>query len=53
MLLDLLLASGLLRLAAGGSWRALATAAVIIAVRQLAGSGIRTSRSTRATAQLP
>lgn len=53
VLLDLLLASGLLRLAAGGSWRALATAAAIVAVRRLAGSGVRASRSARMAAQPP
>lgn len=35
VLLDLLVAAGLLRLAAGRGWTALATAAAIVALRQL------------------
>lgn len=39
--LDLLLAAGLLRLVGEPSWRALATAASIIAIRRLVGSSLR------------
>ena len=41
MLLELLLAAGLLRLAAASTWTALATAAVVVAVRRVAATGIR------------
>jgi hypothetical protein len=42
VLLDLLLAAGLLRLGADPDWRALATAAVVVAVRRLVvGVGLR------------
>lgn len=44
VLLELLLAAGLLRLSAGGTWTGIATAVVIVAVRKVAGVGIRTAR---------
>jgi len=47
VLLEFLLAAGLLRLA-GGSWAGLATAALILLVRRLAGAGLRTAADARA-----
>ncbi|MGY1858476.1 hypothetical protein [Modestobacter sp. SYSU DS0290] len=41
VLLDLLLAAGLLRLAGDPDWQSTATAAAIIALRHLAGAGLR------------
>ena len=41
VLLDLLVAAGLLRLVGDPGWTALASAAVIIALRHLVGSGLR------------
>ena len=41
ILLDLLVAAGLLRLVGDPGWTALASAAVIIALRHLVGSGLR------------
>jgi hypothetical protein len=40
VLLDLLLAAGLLRLAAAETWRAIAVAAAIVGIRKLASGGI-------------
>jgi hypothetical protein len=42
VLLDLLVAAGLLRLVGQPSWQALATAAAIIVLRRLIGLGLRT-----------
>ncbi|WP_448641833.1 hypothetical protein [Geodermatophilus sp. URMC 63] len=42
VLLDLLLAAGLLRLAAEPTWTSLATAAAVVALRRLIGAGLRT-----------
>ncbi|MCZ2860494.1 DUF1622 domain-containing protein [Blastococcus sp. VKM Ac-2987] len=42
ILLDLLVAAGLLRLAGDPSWQAIATTAVVIALRHLVGYGLRT-----------
>jgi uncharacterized membrane protein len=42
VLLDLLLAAGLLRLAAEPTWSSLATAAAVVALRRLIGAGLRT-----------
>ncbi len=39
--LDLLLAAGLLRLVGDPSWRAIATAAAIVALRRLIDTGLR------------
>ncbi|WP_337059392.1 hypothetical protein [Kineococcus sp. G2] len=39
--LDLLLAAGLLRLSADQTWRQLATAAAVVALRHLIGRGLR------------
>lgn len=39
--LDLLLAAGLLRLVGEPSWQAIATAAAIVALRRLLGTGLR------------
>jgi len=44
VLLDMLLAASLLRLSATASWHAIATAAVLVAVRKLAMSGMRAGR---------
>jgi len=44
VLLDLLLAAGLLRLTGGPAWGALATIASIVAIRRLIGSGLRVGR---------
>jgi hypothetical protein len=41
VLLDLLLAAGLLRLTGDPSWHALATAAAIVLLRRLLGTGLR------------
>lgn len=49
VLLDLLVAAGLLRLSAPEvSWRALVTAAALIAIRRLAGWGLTTARAAAA-----
>jgi hypothetical protein len=45
VLLDFLLAAGLLRLSGQPGWAALATAAAVVAVRQLAGLGLRAGRT--------
>lgn len=45
VLLDLLLAAGLLRFSGAASWEALGSAAVLVLVRHLAGRGIRSARS--------
>lgn len=49
VLLDLLLAAGLLRLTVELSWHALAATAAIVVVRQLAVAGISTARAARAS----
>ncbi len=41
VLLDFLLAAGLLRLSDDPGWRQIATAAVVVAVRRLVGVGLR------------
>lgn len=41
ILLDLLVAAGVLRLAGDPSWPAIATAATVVAVRHLVGHGLR------------
>ncbi|SEH84217.1 hypothetical protein SAMN04489835_4776 [Mycolicibacterium rutilum] len=41
VLLDLLLAAGLLRLSADASWRSIAVTAIVIAVRHLLTRGLR------------
>jgi hypothetical protein len=46
VMLELWLAAGLLRLAAPPTWPRLATAAAIIAIRQLTGFGLRTSKKS-------
>jgi hypothetical protein len=48
ILLDLLLAAGLLRLSATGSWQAIASAAAIVVIRKLATLGISVGRRARA-----
>ena len=45
VLLDLLTAAGLLRLAATPSWNVLAVTAIVIGLRRLVTAGIRTARS--------
>ena len=50
VLLDLLLAAGLLRLSAAASWQALATAAALVAVRKVANLGIGASQRARRSA---
>ncbi|HYY11896.1 MAG TPA: hypothetical protein VE781_13225 [Kineosporiaceae bacterium] len=47
VLLDLLLAAGLLRLSATGSWQAIGSAAAIVLVRKLATLGIAAARRAR------
>ncbi len=47
VLLDLLLAAGLLRLAAQPTWTGIATAAAIVAVRKLVGFGLAQVEHTR------
>jgi hypothetical protein len=49
VLLDLLTAAGLLRLSVGSSWSALAVTAVVIVLRRLTTSGIRTASRARRT----
>jgi hypothetical protein len=49
VVLDLLVAAGLLRLVGEPGWPALATAAAIILVRRLIGFGLRTGGRTWAT----
>jgi hypothetical protein len=46
--LDLLLAAGLLRLSGSPTWPGLLTAAALVAIRRLVGSGLRRSRRARA-----
>ena len=46
VLLDFLLAAGLLRLTGQPGWAALATAAALVAVRRLVGVGLRAGRET-------
>lgn len=53
VLLELLLAAGLLRLSAGGTWTGIATAAVIVAVRKVAGTGIRSARAAAHLTSVP
>ncbi|MFC8619079.1 hypothetical protein ACFT9M_22040 [Micromonospora purpureochromogenes] len=48
VLLDLLVAAGLLRLAVGSGWTALATAAAIILLRQLLWAGLAAAPPTPA-----
>jgi hypothetical protein len=48
VLLDLLLAAGLLRLSATASWQAIASAAAIVVIRKLATLGITAARRARA-----
>ena len=47
VLLDLLLAAGLLRLSAGAPWTAIVSAALIVVVRRLAATGIRRAVTSR------
>lgn len=42
--LDLLLCVGLLRLSSADSWTAIVTAAMVVAVRKIAASGLRVAR---------
>lgn len=51
VLLDLLVAAGLLRLVGQPSWQALATAAVVLVLRRLIGFGLRTGGSAWAWAR--
>ncbi len=48
LLLDFLLAAGLLRLALLDSWVAIATVAAIVAIRKVTTAGIRLATLTRA-----
>jgi len=48
VLLDLLLAAGLLRLSATGTWQAIASAAAIVVIRKLATTGISAAQRARA-----
>ena len=48
ILLDLLLAAGLLRLSATASWQAIGSAAAIVVVRKAATLGITAARRARA-----
>lgn len=47
-MLDFVLAAGLLRLSTATTWTALTTVAALVAVRQIAGLGIRRRRAARA-----
>jgi hypothetical protein len=49
LLLDPLLAAGLLRLTVAASWEALATAAAVVIVRKLAGRGVTVAARLRRT----
>jgi len=49
VLLDLLLAAGLLRLAGEPDWRTIAGAAALVAIRRLLGWGLRVGRSGRSS----
>ena len=53
VLLDLLLAAGLLRLAVADTWTAIGTAAAVVAVRKLAGVGIAAARRSTSTVANP
>jgi hypothetical protein len=48
VLLDLLLAAGLLRLSATASWQAIASAAAIVLIRKLVTLGLAAARRARA-----
>ena len=48
ILLDFLLAAGLVRLGATASWQAIASAAAIVLIRKLASLGIAAARRARA-----
>ena len=48
VLLDLLLAAGLLRLTADLRWDAIGSAALVVIIRKVAGIGIAAARTTRA-----
>ena len=47
VLLDLLLAAGLLRLTATARWEAIASAALSVVIRRVAGLGLREGRRAR------
>ena len=49
VLLDLLTAAGLLRLAGAPAWSALAVTAIVIALRRLVTAGIQTASTARRT----
>ncbi len=53
VLLDFLLAAGLLRLTGQPGWAALGTAAAVVAVRRLVGIGLRVGRGTAALLRRP
>jgi hypothetical protein len=53
VLLDLLLAAGLLRLAAEPTWTSIATAAAVVALRRLIGAGLRAGGRVLADAPPP
>jgi hypothetical protein len=53
LLLDLLLAAGLLRLTVAASWEALATAAAVVIVRKLTGGGVTVAARLRRTGHGP
>ena len=50
VLLEFLLAAGLLRLTSDATWRALATAAAIVLVRKVVGIGLRAAPPTTGSA---
>ncbi|HET6562344.1 MAG TPA: DUF1622 domain-containing protein [Marmoricola sp.] len=52
LLLDLLLAAGLLRLSVGQSWTAIGSAAAIVVIRKLAMGGIARARRSRHTGRV-
>lgn len=53
VLLELLTAAGLLRLAHDATWRAIVTAAVVVALRRLVAHGLHPAGAQRATGQAP
>ncbi len=53
ILLDLLLVAGLLHLSATAAWTAIATAALVVAIRKVVALGLEAGRSALAAAAAP
>lgn len=53
VLLDLLLAVGLVRLSATGSWQSIGSAALVVVIRKIVGLGLLRGRTARGTSARP